>query len=87
MDQNKLIELKSFIINNLLPNMSQNGLKTEYSEEVLYFMAPEMVDLELEYTDNCPLYAVFLHDLREVCELRWDQRPPNNELSIELYGI
>ena len=78
MDNNKLIELKTFINNDLLVGWAHNGFNTEYVDEVLYFMTSELTTLELEFTDKNVLYAGFLHDLREGCDLRWRQKHPKN---------
>ena len=79
MDNNKLIELKTFINNDLLVGWAHNGFNTEYADEVLYFMTSELTTLELEFADKNVLYAGFLHDLREGCDLRWGQKNPKNQ--------
>ena len=79
MDNNKLIELKTFINNDLLVGRARNGFNTEYADKVLYFMTPELIDFELRFADKSSLYAGFLHDLQQECELRWDQKHPKNQ--------
>ena len=79
MDNNKLIELKAFINNDLLVGRAQNAFNTEYANKVLYFMAPELIGFELRFADKNILSPGFLHDLREECELRWGQKHPKNQ--------
>lgn len=76
MDNNKLIELKTFINNYLLIGRAYNGFSTEYADEVLYFMNSELTNLELEFADKNILYVGFLHDLREECDHRRGQKTP-----------
>ena len=65
MDNNKLIELKTFINNDLLVGWVHNGFNIECADEVLYFMTSELINSELRFADKNVLYAGFLHDLWE----------------------